>query len=64
MSGGNVGVLGGEMRGVLSFSSVFFNDAVSCYKQMYWNRIKVNFIFHMLFDKLVLVTNLLLFLHF
>jgi hypothetical protein len=24
--------LSGEMRGVSSFSSVFFNDAVSCYK--------------------------------
>ena len=56
--------LGEEMRGVLSFSSVFFNDAVSCYKQLYWNRIKVHFIFHMLFDRLVLVIHLLLFLHF
>lgn len=30
MSGGNAGVLGGEMSGVLSFSSAFFKDAVSC----------------------------------
>lgn len=44
----------------LEFYQYVFNDAVSCYKEMYWNRIKVSFIFHMLFERLVLVTHLLL----
>jgi len=34
MSGGNAGVLGGEMRGVLSFPILFFKDAVSCYRDV------------------------------
>jgi len=51
------------MRGVLSFSSVFFKDAVSCNRDVL-DQVKVSVIFHMLFEKLVLVTHLLLFLHF
>jgi hypothetical protein len=46
----------------LSLSSVFFNDAVSFYEERSIN-IYVNFIFHVLFERLILVTHLL-YMHF